>query len=69
MNIVIYNFSEFSEYLIFTHRVDFSDYKLFKTGYFIINIYNALHIIPVFLTDVSKPADKRKVQDDHGYRP
>ena len=60
MNIVIYNLSGFSEYLLFIFRMDSSEYELFKTGNFITDIYNALHTIPVFLTDVSETTYVRK---------
>ena len=36
---------------------------LFETGYFTINVYNALQLILVFLTDVPKPNHKRKCQN------
>ena len=46
----------FTQYLPF---IQSSETGLFETGYFTTNIYNALQIILVFLTDVHKPTHKR----------
>ena len=60
MCIVIDYFIGFSQYLLF---IQSSEIGLFETGYFITNVYNAMQLILVFLTDVAKPIYKRKCQN------
>ena len=57
MFIIITYFSGFTQYLLFMKS---SETGLFQTGYITTDVYNALIIILVFLTDVPKATDKRK---------
>ena len=60
MCIVINDFVGFTQYLLF---IQSSDRGLFEAGYFATNVYNALQLILVCLTDVPKPTHKRKCQN------
>ena len=60
MCIVINYFISFTVYLLF---VQSSERGLFEAGYFATNVYNALQLILVFLTDVPKPTHNRKCQN------
>ena len=59
MCIVINYFIGFTQYLLF---IQSSERGLFETC-FTTNVYNALQLILVFLTDVPKPTHKRKYQN------
>ena len=65
MCIVIIYFISFKQYLLFMQN---SERGLFEAGYFPTNIYNALQLILVFLTDVPKPAQKENIKTPWIYK-
>ena len=55
MGIVSIYFIGFTQYLLF---IQSSERGLFEAGYVPTDVYNALQLMLVFLTDVTKPAQK-----------